>query len=257
MKRETTTTECAKLALDDLFELKFLVWQMTSAINYQESIHRESNQKRGETEPTTSQRHNKRRLLFFGNSQFCRAVDIYNWYCRESLKLALSSNPQLVVDVIRKQTGKVAKAISKAEENGKDAAKSIGEFFQARYVGERIIRETIHRNLNVIQEPEIELLCLCRNILVHKRGYDEFGEIAKEIKKIGTKRALIGAQSYPAGHMPIATNKENYLIINEDIAAWATELLQQQVFGMDQNFAHVYKLPRKTWKLGSSWDIGL
>jgi hypothetical protein len=47
--------------------------------------------------------------------------------------------------------------------------------------------------------------------------------------------------------MPIALDKENNLIINEGVGNWAAELFQQQIFMMDQNFAHVYKLPRKTW----------
>jgi hypothetical protein len=67
------------------------------------------------------------------------------------------------------------------------------------------------------------------------------------IQKLGSERALIGAQWYLPGHMPIALDKENNLMINEGVGNWAAELLQQQIFMMDQNFAHVYKLPRKTW----------
>jgi hypothetical protein len=100
----------------------------------------------------------------------------------------------------------------------------------------------------VIQNPEVELLCTCRNVLVHKRGYDEFDEIAKEIKKLGRDRAFIGAQSFPSGHMPITLSQERHLSVDDAVGAWAAELLEQQIFMMDQNLAHVYKLPRKVWE---------
>jgi len=235
--------------MDDLFQLQFVFRQIVGDIKYDESILEARNKKWPDITPVTNKSFNTAAFRFIGISQLCRAVDIYNWYCREALKLALSSSPQLVVEVIRRQKGRIADTVSKAENKGKDAATEIiQEFLQDKYKGDWNIREAIHRNLNVMQNPEIELLCLCRNVLVHRRGYDEFGQVAEAIRNLGSQRALIGAQWYPPGHMPIALDEKKFLVVNETIGDWAGQLLQQQIFMMDQNFAHVYKLPRQVWE---------
>ena len=249
MANETPTTEYAKLALDELFQLVFVCRQIAGDIRGQEAILQQRNKAWPDLPPVTNESFNVPASRFIGVLLLCRAIDIYNWYCRETLKLALSSNPKLVVDVIRKQPGEIAKVVSKADKKGIDAANEIiRQFLSDRYRGDRIIRETIHRDLDVMQNPEIELLCTCRNVLVHKRGSDEFGEIAQAIQKLGPNRALIGAQWFPPNHMPISLDAEQNLVINDAVGSWAAELLQQQIFMMDQNFAHLYKLPRKVWQ---------
>jgi|SRR6185369_9032801 len=249
MSKKTPLTEYANLAMEELAQLDFIFCQITSDIKNSERVLIERNKKWPDIDPITNKPFNDAAFRFIGILQLCRSVDIYNWYCRESLKLALSSNPQPVVDEIRRQTGRIASVVVKADNKGKDAADEIiREFLSDRYKGDKVIREAIHHALGVMQNPEIELLCTCRNVLVHKRGFDEFGEIAQEIKSLGSKRASFGAQSYPLDHMPIAINSENYLIIDEAIGRWVVELFEQQIFMMDQNFAHVYKLPRKTWE---------
>jgi hypothetical protein len=47
--------------------------------------------------------------------------------------------------------------------------------------------------------------------------------------------------------MPIVLDTQNYLVVDETVGNWVTEFLHQPIFLMDQNFAHVYKLPRKNW----------
>ncbi len=257
MSKRTPTTEYANLALDELHQLVFVCGQIANDIKGDEITLQKRNQKWPELTPITNQPFNCAASRFIGVLLLCRAVDIYNWYCRESLKLALSSNPKPVIDVIRNQSGEIAKAIVKADKQGIDAAdKIISEFLSDRYRGDRIIRETIHQNLNVLQNPEVELLCTCRNVLVHKRGHDEFGEIAEGIQKLGTNRALIGASRFPPNHMPISLDAERCLVIDDAIGSWAAQLFQQQIFMMDQNFAHVYRLPRKVWEriyIGRKW----
>jgi hypothetical protein len=249
MSNKTPTTEYANLALDELFQLVFVCRQISGDIKYDESVLQNRNNKWPDLPPVTNQPFNSAASRFIGILLLCQAVDIYNWYCRESLKLALSSNPKLVVEVIREQAGDVAKTVVKADKKGIDAAAEIiRKFLSDRYCGDRLIRDTIHRDLDVMQNPEVELICTCRNVLVHKRSYDEFGEIAEGIQKLGSNRALIGAAWFPANHMPIALDVKQCLIIDDAIGGWAAELLQQQIFMMDQNFAHVYKLPRKVWE---------
>lgn len=249
MSATTPVTEYANLALDELFRLVFVCREIEGDIGYDESVLQQQNSKCPDSRPASNQPFNSAASRFIGVSLLCRAVDIYNWYCRESLKLALSSNPKLVVEVIRKQKGEVAKTIVKADNKGKDAAAEvIRNFLSDRYRGEQIIRETVHCDLNVMQNPEVELLCICRNVLVHKLGYDEFGAIAAEIQKLGAERAFIGAQGFPSGHMPIALDAERHLVVDGALGLWAAELLQQHIFMMDQNFAHLYKLPRKIYE---------
>lgn len=249
MSTRTPTTEYANLALDELFQLTFVCQQLAGSLKHDESKLHGRNKKWPELPPLTNQKFNSAAFRYLGDLLLCQSVDIYNWYCRASLKLALSSSPQLVVDVIRKQTGTMAVTVSKADGKGKNAADEIiQKFLSDRYAGDKIIRDTIHRNLNVMQNPEIELLCTCRNILVHRRGHDEYGQVTDEIQKLGSQRALIGAHAYPQDHMPIALNADNRLIINESIGDWAAELFAQQIFMMDQNFAHIYRLSRKVWE---------
>jgi len=248
MSAKTPLTEYANLAMDELFQLTFVCRQIAGDIGYDESVLEARNKKWPDISPVTNVAFNSAAFRFLGVLQLCRAVDIYNWYCREALKLALSANPKPVIDIVRRKTGRIAETIARADKKRKDAAAEIiSEFLKDKYRGDRVIRETVHRDLDVMQNPEIELLCTCRNVVVHKRGHDEFGEIAKGIRDLGSRRALIGAQWYPIDHMPIALDKENNLIINEGVGNWAAELMQQQIFMMDQNFARVYRLPRKTW----------
>ncbi len=249
MSTETPLTKYAGLAVEELFQLTFVCKQIATDIWYDENALQARNKQWPDISAVTNEPFNNAASCSLGIFQLCRAVDIYNWYCREALKLALSANPQPVIDVIREKTGKIAQAVAKADKKQKDAAAEVvREFLEDRYKGDRIIREAIHRDLDVLRNPEVELLCTCRNVLVHKRGCDESGEIAEGIRRLGSERALIGAQWYPAGHMPIALDKENCLIISEAVGNWTAELLHQQIFMMDHNFAHVYKLPRKTWK---------
>lgn len=244
-----TATEYAGRALQELHELKFVSFQLVTDLQYDESVLQQRNKKWQGNTPITNDNFNSAAFRMFGRMLFCEAVDIYNWYCREVLKLALCRSPQLVVDVLRKGGGRVASAAAAAEKKGKDAATEIvAEFLHDRYRGERVIRQTIHVNLNVLQHPEMELLCTCRNVLVHKRGFDEFGEIAKEIQNLGSARATIGASLYPQGHMPIEVGSDQSLVINPKVGDWAAALIEQQIFMMDQNFAHIYKLPRKKYQ---------
>ncbi|MDQ6632955.1 MAG: hypothetical protein M3Y82_14570 [Verrucomicrobiota bacterium] len=245
MNSKTALTKCAHLAMDELFHLHFVGQQITGDTKYDESLLQERNKKWPDITPVTNEGFNHATDRLLGIFQLCYSIDIYNWYCRETLKVALASSTKLFLEVIRQKEGKMTKMIAKAERSGINAAdKIIERFLSGKYAGDKVIRDTIHHNLDVFQNPEIELLCTCRNVLVHQCGYDEFGKIKAEIEKLGDNRALIGAQWFPSGHMPIALNKESYLIIDQGIGAWANELLQKQIFMMDQNFAYIYKLPR-------------
>ena len=234
------------MALDELFHLAFVCEQISSDIGYDESLLIKRNKKWPDIPPVTNEGFNNAVSGFLGTFQLCRAVDIYNWYCQKAFNLALKANPKMVIAAPWKE-GKISKVIEKARKGRKDAEKVVRDLLAERYTADKHIREAIHRNLDIMQNPEIELLCTCRNVLVHKLGCDENNEIRDAIKTLGNKRALFGAQWYLHGHMPITLNSGN-LVINQAIGNWTVNLMQQQIFMMDQNFAHVYKLPRKVWE---------
>jgi hypothetical protein len=248
MSVKTPLTEYANLATHELLQLTFVCMQIATDIGYDESVLQARNKQWPGISPVTNEPFNSAASRFLGTFQLCRAVDIYNWYCREALKLALSVNPQPIIAILRKSTGRVAKTIAEADRQQRDAAAEVTrEFLTDKYSGERTVRRVVHRDLDVMQNPEVELVCTCRNVLVHQQGHDGRGSIAKGLEKLGPERALIGASWYPQGHMPIVLDKENNLIIDVSIGNWAAEFLHQQIFMMDQNFAHIYKLPCKTW----------
>lgn len=249
MSKRTPVTEYANVAMDELFQMDSVYAQITADLKSDEHALEQRNIKLPGVPPITNRPFNNAVSRLIGIAQLCRAVDIYNWYCREAFKLSLSSNPGPVVDAIRNQTGKIAKIIDNADSQGKDAASEIiQKLLSGRASGDKQIRDTIHIHLDVLQNPETELLCECRNILVHKRGHDELGEIAQGIQNLGSNRSLIGVQGYPDGHMPIALDANNNLLIDAEIGGWAVKFIHQQIFMMDQNFSHVYELPRKAWE---------
>jgi hypothetical protein len=248
MDAKTPLAEYASLATNELLQLTFVCWQIATDLGYDESVMQAHNKQWPGISPVTNEPFNSAASRFLGTFQLCRAVDIYNWYCREALRLALSVNPQPIIAILRKSTGRVAKTVAEADRKGKDAATEVvREFLTDKYTGERTVRRVVHRDLDVMQNPEVELLCTCRNVLVHQQWNDGRGSIAKGLQKLGSERALIGASWYPAGYRPIALDKTRNLIIDASIRNRAAEFMHQQIFMMDQNFAHVYKLRRKTW----------
>ena len=249
MTSRTSLTEYANLAVAELFQMRFVCRQFAGHVRQLEDQLVKHNRRQPDVPPVTNRVFNEAAFRALGVSLLCRAVDLYNWYCRQSLELALQSDPKSVTSAIRNQTGNLVDTIKKADKAGKDAATELIQGFKEnKYRNDKNIREAVHCHLKVMQNPEVELICSCRNALVHRRGHDEFGEIAKEVIKLGAKRSLIGATTYPDNHMPIAIGTDGYLVMDETVGDWAAELIHQQVFMMDQNFAHVYKLPRQVWQ---------
>jgi hypothetical protein len=249
MPKRTPLTQYANLACEELFQMGFVCRLFSGQIKAVENDLVQRNRRQPDVPPVTNQPFNTVASRFLGVFQLCRGADLYNWYCRECLRLALQSDPKPVVAAIRNQDGKLASTVKKAEKAGRNpATELIQGFRENEYRNDKEIRKAVHSHLKVMQNPEVELICACRNALVHRRGHDEFGEVAEEIKRLGTRHAFIGAQSYPDGHMPIAIDKGHCLAIDDGVGDWAAELLKQQIFMMDQNFAHAYKLPRKIWE---------
>jgi len=239
-------TEYAQVALEEMFNLQQMCWFIMTDIDREERSFSERNKKWPAFEPVSNKRFNDVASRSLGILQLCRAVDLYNWYCRQVLTLAVKTNPR-VVDLLRKAEQRIAKTISKAEKAGADPAAALVTNYLARSANDHAIREAIHEHLQVTLNPEVETICESRNIIVHHRGHDD-GRVADALGKMGSQRAMIGAMDFPAGHMPIKLDANCHLCIEARIGAWAISLLQQQIHTMDQNFSYVYKLPTKRWR---------
>ena len=184
-----------------------------------------------------------------GIYQLTRSVDLYNWYCREVLKLAVKSNPDEVIATLEAVDGPIKKNITRARKDGGIPGPEIVEgLYHRRNVMDGHVRRAVHEHLHVFENPETKVLCACRNCLVHKRGNDSDRGIADALNEIGDARALIYPTNWPAGHLPIQLSAENELIIDSEIGRWAVDLISNQIHLMDQNFAALHKLPTTRWR---------
>lgn len=247
MNKLKPRTELASIALERLTHLRFVSGQIENDLKREEAKLADRNRKWPDLPPLSNQEFNDTAMQLLGTALLCQGVDIYNWYCRECLRLALASNRSGVITAFRGQDGSLADSVAKAEKNGLDAGQELmREFSENKYRQDHPIRQAIHIHLGVTQEPEVEVLCRCRNLFVHQNGKDEFGQLAQALQELGSKRATIYPTDYPAGHMPIRLSPEGSLKIDRDVGDWICALLQQQIFGMDQQMVHQHALPTKT-----------
>jgi len=208
--------------------------------------------------PVSNERFNGVAYRSFGIFLLCRSVDVYNWYCRETLKLALKTDP-IIIASLQKAESRIAREISKAVKQQRNPVDALTKLLDGKSSMDWAVRDAVHERLNVVQDPETELICLCRNVLVHRRGYDEFDQVAEALKNLGTKRAQIYSVAHPAGHMPISLGPNRLLTMDGNVGLWACDFLHNQIHLMDQNFSHVYKLPTKRWRprpIGRAWIGG-
>jgi hypothetical protein len=89
MSAKTPLTEYANLAMDELFQLVFVCREIAEDIGYEESVLQARNKKWPDITPVTNLAFNSAASRFIGILQLCRAVDIYNWYCRERCDLSV------------------------------------------------------------------------------------------------------------------------------------------------------------------------
>lgn len=240
----TPVTEYADRALTELFHHYHVVWWLKNILKREEGVLQEHNKRAvpAGLKPATNKPFDDAASEFFGKSLLCQAVDVYNSYCQETLQLAIANDPnvQPALHAIKK----FREQFERAQKLNTDPATELLTLLQTRYVVDSTVRKAIHLHLRIEQFPETELLCLCRNIIVHKRGIDRRGEIAAMLTAIGSDRAFIGAQDFPDGHLPI-TLRNGALVCGQDVGLWAASLMQQQIFLMDQEFAHKHNLPRQ------------
>ena len=181
--------------------------------------------------------------MVLGRALFCQAVDAYNWYCQEVLKLSIFHNPSNVPAALRSVNSDLDRVLATAQKHGVAEADALLQRFE-RPVVDSAVRKAIHRHLGIQQEPETELLCLCRNILVHRQGIDQKGEILSALTALGSKRSFVGAPSFPKISLPISVESGNRIKMTELVGRWVANFMENQIFGMDQELAHRYSIPR-------------
>jgi hypothetical protein len=240
-------TEYAQTGLEELFEMRVVCGDLMRDLQRQENILVQRNKSWPDLPSVSNERFNSISGRCLGAFLLCRSVDIYNWYCLEALKLALKTDPN-IINLLRRAAEKIATTITKAEKKHQNPANALTNFLENRYAGDRAIRDAVHKHLDVAQDPETELICLCRNVLVHRRGADDRGEIADAMKKLGTKRADIYPVAHPPGHMPIRVGPDGVLFVDGNVGMWACDFLHNQIHLMDQQFSHIYKLPTKRYR---------
>jgi hypothetical protein len=235
-------TDQAACAMKELLDLQYVTEDLAARIKYDEHRFQERNKRKESLPPITNKCFNDVAFRLLGKSALCDAVDVYNSYCQGVLQLAVLNNPASVPSALA-AAKHFGDRLKKAAKNKTDPAKALLDMFRTTYVTDGIVRKAIHTHLGIDQFPETELLCLSRNILVHKRGIDADSEIPAELKKIASARCWIGAQSFPQGHLPIAVDHEQRLIIDSRIGIWAVEMLRRQIHSIDQMFSAKYHLP--------------
>jgi len=209
---------------------------------FDEHCLRERNKRKSSLPPLTNQAFNAVTSAFLGKSLLCQAVDIYNSYCQDVLQLAIANNPEKIPTALG-SAKKFRDELKKAAKDQSFPATALLDLFRTTYIVDSSVRQAIHTHLEIGQFTEAELLCICRNIIVHKRGNDTKQEVRAKLAEIGSKRSVIGAPSFPLGHLPITLNANNRLIIDHKVGIWAAELLKNQIFAMDQSLSHFYRLP--------------
>lgn len=243
MKRnQYKLTATAARAIKALFEAGFVARDLAMRIREDERCFDRRNKRKPHLPPITNKPFNEAAYHFLGRVVLCDAVDLYNSYCRDVLELAAHNNRAALPTALA-SAKHFGDALKKAAKKKSDPADALLDVFNARYIAEGLVRQAIHTHLGINQFPETELLCLCRNILVHKRGVDAEGAIPARLKEIGTERSFIGAQGFRYGHLPIAVNGQKNLIVDDQVGLWSAEIMVQQISAMDQEFAAKYRLP--------------
>lgn len=183
-----------------------------------------------------------------GIQQLTQSVDLYNWYCREVLKLAVISNPDEVIATLEAAEGAIKVNIARAKKAGRTPGAEIIGRFSKPNVSEGAVRKAIHKHLGIIEKPETDVLCACRNSLVHNMGRDEGGLIAESLREMGSEMAMIYPPNWPTGHYPIQLTDEGDLVIDFEIGSWASDLISKQIHLMDQKLSAAHNLPTERWR---------
>ena len=207
-----------------------------------------AHQKLGPTQQSKNSQYIGLASHFLGSQQLTHSVDLYNWYCREVLKLAVISNPNEVLSALEAVEGPIKNNIVRARKTGRMPGPEIIERFKPGNVSEKMVRIAVHKHLDISENPETNVLCACRNSLVHNMGKDVGRKIAESLAKIGNDRAIIAPTNWPDGHLPIHLTNEGNLVIDSEIGSWALDMISNQIHLMDQNFSALHNLPTTRWR---------
>jgi hypothetical protein len=160
----------------------------------------------------------------------CRAVDIYQWYNRQILRLAVRHDPNVLTG-FKANVGLPSGHLQTLIESG-----SVPEEVLARIsFRDKEVRDHLHKTLNVFKDSPMQLFVEARNCIVHALGRDTDGRVA----------AAVAAT--PSGRTEGITIKDGIISVSTQSAIGCTNTVDSQISIMDQELAFRYRLPTKPW----------
>ncbi|MEY2489083.1 MAG: hypothetical protein QOC70_1025 [Verrucomicrobiota bacterium] len=157
----------------------------------------------------------------------CRVVDIYQWYNRQVLRVAVQHAPE-VLDGFRDAVRLDGRDVS-ALVTGINPVNVIIEKVLFR---DNVVRGHLHKVLGIWEESEMSLLVEARNCFDHALGNDSEGRVAKAL-----------ASKPSPWKLPLAVNAGR-VVVTAETALSAIAIGLAQISIMDQQFGNKYSLPR-------------
>lgn len=163
---------------------------------------------------------------FTNESLVCRSIDLYHWYLRQVIKLAITRQPSLAQEwaqVLQLSSKKAAELEDAATKNG-----TLASLFPRR---ENVFRRLIHQHLGIPDLGVLSLLVEVRNCLVHHLGEDIDGAaavLAAECPEIGIEVT------------------DGFIAISNSAALETMDRVLSDISIIDQAVANVLGLPTTT-----------
>lgn len=157
---------------------------------------------------------------FVTESAICRAVDLYRWYLRRTLGLALSRDSSLIhswastLGITNKKAVEIESAASLEGLRGKELR----------------FRELVHQDMSVPPLGVIPALVEVRNCIVHQRGYDLDNKIREIVVSSPELGIIVDART---------------VRITPEVAQSAVERLYSDISIIDQVLGNVLGVPRR------------
>ncbi len=171
-----------------------------------------------------------------GEFGVCRAVDLYHWYLRRILQLALERNPSQIRVWAPALGMKPAKAA--ALEPQLHSPDVLYELFRKN---EGVWRTLVHEFLGVFLPEEVPIFVEVRNRLVHDLGEDREGKVARAINLDSRwKPKLV----------------DGFLKVGVSDGLQAAETMISDIQIMDWHLATLYALPTKQFEKQNIRRVG-
>jgi hypothetical protein len=168
--------------------------------------------------------------------QISHAADVLNAYCQSVLADIIDADDD-VWDVVRLMLPKKSRE--------RDTAVALLRKQDARDM--KSIRELFRDELNVFWNPQIDLIVMLRNKIVHQGGFDPEGDVTAEIARCAESKTLIPPVEFINDEIPIGIDDACRLVIDARAGLWATSHTSNNIHMMDQNIFSRFTIPTRRW----------